>query len=155
MEKMLEFHQPIGGNKLWHDMPTTEQFRSFSKIVPYSQESIFYNQTKSIQPLTQNSVSSSTFPRSSIVTNIQASTKIANSYIGGATNRNEIISRTLDAYELGYRSLPNSKNWAYTGPNSSFTLPSWNQIHQQMSFRQPYQFKPPKLPSSFSSYRGW
>lgn len=108
MEKMLEFHQPLGGNKLWHDMPATEQFRIFSNIAPYSQESIFYGQTKSISALTNN---------------ITLSTKAVNFYIGGATSRNEVISRTLDAYELGYRPVDGyGKSWAYPGSNFSHTL---------------------------------
>lgn len=67
---------------------------------------------------TQQSISSSA------VTNIQMSSPIVNDYINRATTRSELISRTLDAYESGYRALPDTgvKSWAFTGPNSSLTL---------------------------------
>lgn len=119
---------------------------------------IFHTQTKSIQPFVYNSglPSLHAVSQGAPTNNITLSTSAVNSYIGGATNRNGVISRTLDAHELGYRSVDGyGKSWVYTGPNSSFTLPS-HMSQSQMSFRQTYQFKPPKLPStSYSASRSW
>jgi len=101
LETRLEFFNPLDGDKTWHNVATIDKFKFNTVSHPQSQEAFFYRQTYDIDRMFQ------TTPDiiNSLQLNIQLSTNTVNSYIDSALDREMRISRTLDAFELGYKPI--------------------------------------------------